>query len=371
MAARSFPFGAAVVIGAGLAGIGASKAAEVRPGGRLSLTLSGFAAFQAHGGALDDQREDPDLSTGLDVSTDTELHLVLRGKDDATGLDYGGTVEVEADTNAARNTEESWLFVRGGFGELRLGDEEGPVDESALGAATVAAGTGGIDGEVIDEIAVDAVLPSNSDVATKIRYYTPTWHGLQLGVSWTPNAEDVGDGLAPREVDIGDWIEGALVYKGEFDEVELEASLVGSRAKVKNRDSDSFEGEGRSRVWTWYAGAVVELPEAGLLPGVEIGAGFGDESVGGLEKRYLNAGLGVELGPVSTSLTYGRVLRTAGYPDLGEPWNLVLSADTELLPGVVLAGDVARFDNDLDPDAEMPTGNDRGWVWVARLEVEF
>jgi hypothetical protein len=65
------------------------------------------------------------------------------------------------------------------------------------------------------------------------------------------------------------------------------------------------------------------------------------------------------------------VLDTDGYPGVGEPWNLVFSADAELLPGLVLAGDVAYFDNDLDREGRDAAGGDRGWVWVTRLELAF
>ena len=72
------------------------------------------------------------------------------------------------------------------------------------------------------------------------------------------------------------------------------------------------------------------------------------EDAGGQRRRYVNAGVGRWFGPVYTSLTHGRVLGTSGYDGVGEPWNLVLSADLELAPGLLLAGDVAYFDNDLD-----------------------
>ena len=342
--------------------IGAAASAEVKPGGALEITISGYAAFQAHGGALDDQRQEPGLSTGLDFTNDTELHVILRGKHDATGIEYGANVEFAADTSDLENAGESWIFLRGGFGELRLGDEEGPVEESALGARAVAAGTGGIDGEVVAELVVDAALPSDTDVATKIRYYTPSLAGFQLGLSYTPNADDRGDRLAPRDVAVDDWVEGALVYAGEFGDVEIAASLVGSLGEAK--DPDELAGE--REVWTYFAGVTAEVGDLG------VGAGFGDENVGGQEKRYLNVGVAYAIAEgLDLSVTHGRVLRTEGYDGVGEPWNAVASAGVELAAGVVLAGDMAYFDNDLDPGAEGFTGDDSGWAWVTRLEVAF
>lgn len=328
---------------------GRASAADVRSRGALDIELSGSAGVRAHGGALDDQQGDPELGRGLDLSNDTELHVIVRRLDDDHGLDYGATVELKADTNATRNGDESWLFVRGAWGELRLGDEDGPIDESGLGGFAVAAGTGGIDGDVIDGIAVDAVLPTTSDTATKIRWYSPFYGDVQLGVSWTPNLDD-GDSLAPVDVEIGELAEAALIYEGGGD---VEASAVGSIGEVK-------EG---GDLWTWYVGAVVDLDW------LELGAGLGDESVGRQEKRYVNAGIARELGLVYASITAGRVLRTRGYDDVGEPWNVVGSADLEVAPGLVLAGDVAWVDNDRRGDAS--SGDDQGWAWVTRLELAF
>ena len=92
------------------------------------------------------------------------------------GLDYGATIEFEADTDETVNSEETWLFVRGGWGEVRLGDVDGVAEESAVGAQEVAAGTGGIDGDVVDEIAVPVVIspaPAPRPSSATIRRASP------------------------------------------------------------------------------------------------------------------------------------------------------------------------------------------------------
>ena len=61
-------------------------------------------------------------------------------------MEYGGTIEFEADTNRTDNTDETWMFLSSGWGEVRLGDEDGVADNSLVGAQVIAAGTGGIDG---------------------------------------------------------------------------------------------------------------------------------------------------------------------------------------------------------------------------------
>ena len=342
-----------------IATAGGAAAAEVRADGPFELTITGFAGMLAHGGELAQQREDPELSDGLDFSTDTEVHVLARAHDHELGLEYGATIEFEADTNEVYNTDEAWIFLRSGWGEIRLGDVDGPVDASALGAFTIAAGTGGIDGDVVDALTVDAILPFTSDTGTKVRYYTPSFAGVGFGVSYAPKGTDAGQSVALTDTEAQHWFEAALIYEAELEQVDLAASVVGGLAELSDTEFD------RDRLWTWYAGGEAIFNE------LTLGGGAGVEDVGGQRRRYVNAGAGYHLDEVYLSLTHGRVLNTSGYAGVGEPWNLVLSADLEIVPGLTLAGDLAYFDNDLDRTAKDVTGGDRGWVWVAKLEVAF
>jgi predicted porin len=337
-----------------------AQAAAVLPGGALDVTVSGFIYFRAHGGDLDSARLDPTVSSALDFSNDTEVHIIARGTHDATGMEYGGTVEFEADTNRLDNTDETWLFLRGGFGELRFGDEDGPVDNSAVGGFTVAAGTGGIDGSVIDVIGTGVVKPFNSDDSTKVRYYTPSFGGLQAGVSYTPNVGDNGASLAPKDVEIEQMVEGALVYTGSFGGFDFTASGVGSICDA------NIDGGGDD-CHTWGAGV-----SFGLF-GAELAGGYFSESIGDEEKDFFNAGIGASLGPVNMSVTYGQVVDSDNVVtngvEIGDAYNLVVSADVGLMPGLVLAGDVGFFDNDAE---DTPNGlDDSGYQAVARLGLNF
>ena len=139
-------------------------------------------------------RSTPTLSRGLDFRNDTEVHVIARGKSEESGLEYGATIEFEADTNNDLNTDETWIFLRGGWGEIRLGDEDGVVDNSVVGGQTLAAGTGGIDGSDAVIAAAPLVFLSNSNDATKVRYYTPSFGGLSFGVSYTPTQENFNSG---------------------------------------------------------------------------------------------------------------------------------------------------------------------------------
>jgi hypothetical protein len=367
MMLRKVLLGTTAVLGAGLltaAVPSVAGAAEVNAGGYPDLTLSGFARFRAHGGQLDDARLNG-TSRDLDFSNDTEVHVIARAKDERTGLEYGGTIEFEADTNRTDNTDETWIFIRGGFGEVRFGDEDGASDNSAVGAQTIAAGTGGIDGSVIDTFAGGATFKlSNTDDATKIRYYTPNFGGFQIGVSYTPQQAALssgagnGDLLAGKDVTAQNFVEAAAVYKGTVGGVGVLASLTGAVCDWKATGDDDCSGI--------YGGANVDLF------GFKLGGGYGTQQFGDTEKDFFNVGVGAGLGPVNLSVNYGKVIDSDGLTRNGiavdNPSNLVFSADYALMPGLVLAGDVGFFDNDVDGDA--PTG-DSGWQAVGRLGLAF
>ncbi|MEK0081844.1 porin [Benzoatithermus flavus] len=369
MTLRKILLGTTAVVGVGLTVAAVPTvvgAAEVKPGGYPDLTLTGFARFRAHGGEIDDARLNNAFSRDLDFSNDTEVHVVARAKDERTGIEYGGTIEFEADTNSTANTDESWLFVRGGFGEVRLGDEDGVAHDSEVGGNTIAAGTGGIDGSVIDTIATPVVFLTNTDDATKIRYYTPSFGGFQIAVSYTPQDQIVGSGaangdaLATKGVEAQNVVDGGLIYKGEFAGVGVLASVVGITGDLKG---SSVFGDGS---WHgWQAGASVDLF------GFKVAGSYGDEKVADADRTWITAGAAYGIGPANVSVSFGKVIDDNGFWAGRKPYNLVFSADYALMPGLVLAGDVGFFDNSARPGRTIGAVGDSGWQAVGRLGLAF
>ena len=373
--------GTSAIIGAGLLSAGSATsvaAAEVKPGGALDLTITGFLRAEAFGGEQDDLHLDPDLARGLDFRNDTEVHVLARAKSEEYGLEYGATIEFEADTNSTFNTDETWLFLRGGWGELRMGDEDGVVDNSTVGANTIAAGTGGIDGSDAVIAAAPVVFLTNTNDATKIRYYTPSFGGFSLGASYTPTQQTIGSGanngqaFGFKDGDLAmegeNVFEGAAVYDGDFGGVGVLASVVGLYGKLKN-GADAPIGDGGFGSDSWWGvqgGVNVDLF------GFKIGGAVGEDNVGDTRRDFFNVGVAAALGPVNTSVTFGKIFdanddfNEASGIDKGQ--NLVVSADIALAPGLVLAGDVSWFDNDAAGDVE---GGDTGWAAVGRLAVAF
>jgi len=384
MTLKNLALGTTALIGVGLlGGVSAlpAAAAEISPGGALNLTITGFARFEAGGGEQDDLNLDPSFSRGLDFRNDTEVHVIARGKSEQTGLEYGGTIEFEADTNSTFNTDESWVFLRGGWGEIRMGDEDGVVDSSIIGGQTIAAGTGGIDGSsfVVAGIAGEGVFPTETDDSTKIRYYTPSFGGFSLGVSYTPTVEDVGSGAnngqfiarksGPLAMEAQDVVEGGLIYDGDFGGVGLKASIVGQYGKLKNGARADAAAGGFGGSDDWYSGVGGVALD---LFGFKLAGSVGTDNVGDTDHQFATAGIGYGIGPVNTSVTAAYIFDSNddfsernGYD---KPYNVVFSADYALAPGLVLAGDVAYFD--LDSNGASGTG-DTGWAGVGSVRLAF
>lgn len=353
-----------------LATLGTAQAqqAEVTPGGALNVEVSGFAYGQATGGDIDNAQLDDAIGTGLDFSNDTEVHFLLSGKDDATGTEYGGTVEFEADTNAETNTDETWIFVRGGWGGLRLGDEDGITDDFAPGAQNVASGTGGLDGTLVDSYGTSLVFITGTSDATKAIYYSPTVAGFQAAVSYTPNQDGInsgdnnGDDVAVTDVDAGDTFEGGIIYDGELGGVDLGFQAVGLYGDVKDEDD-----VGGDDYWGWAVGG-----DVGLFGLVFAGA-YTQDKVGDTERQFFNLGAGYEIGAYNFSVNYGQLVDSEDLVtndnELDKPRALVFSGSAGLAPGLVLLGDVSFFDNDVQEGPK--DDSDDGVIGILALGIEF
>jgi outer membrane protein OmpU len=394
---RSIPY---VVILA-CAGLGqGAAAAEVRPGGALDLTVSGFIRFHTAYGKLDKK---PNLGRGVDdrggdrpnnrafkdlnnfdFFNDTEVHVIARGVHDATGLEYGGTIELEADTfslqedvgdddsNFNLNSDETWIFVRGGFGELRFGDTDSAANTMKIGGYTIAVGTGGTDGLVVDQDQVVIIeFNRESEDATKAVYYSPVFGGFQFGVSYTPEDDSRGDTLSAGSSQ-DDTLTAGLAYTGAFGPVGVLASVVGivdGREPLKTRGA--------------YAGVALDIGPVALAAGA--GARNADrQGASDVERVFYNVGAAYRFDRFAFSVNYGFAdtdsppggdVQVAGnsraFEGEGRISDLVFGAEVALLPGLVLSNEIAFF-SVKRPNVQDDFGTDNdAWVGVARLSLTF
>jgi hypothetical protein len=153
-------------------------------------------------------------STGLasvktgknDLSSDAEIHIFVNGKA-ANGLSYGAVIELAFDVNegsttgAARRSftaktagyiDEMYAFIASPtLGQLRVGDEDGPMGGLMNTGIVTNFGTGGIYGYWQNfTIRPNRTTTSPGDFGdnTKLIYLSPQFFGFDLGLSYAANS---------------------------------------------------------------------------------------------------------------------------------------------------------------------------------------
>jgi outer membrane protein OmpU len=384
----------------------ATSAAEIKPGAGLDITISGTASFLVAYGALN---EKPNLGENFqdlnnyDFLNDFDVNLLVRGINDNTGIEYGAFVEFDADTNRFENTEETWVFVRGGFGELRFGDTGSAANELKIGAYTVAVGTGGVDGTVlytdlpvIVDFSERGTLQNPEEGtlnSTKIVYFSPIYNGFQIGMSYTPevsNMETDGGIVAINRGDrltievpnaISDEIAAGLAYSGSFGPFDLRTSVVGAIA-----------AHDPGRTYVIYTGALVGFGDFTLAGGAGIRERSNRYSMNdpdpervnlgqSLERYLYNIGAAYRLDRYAFSVNYAAAQSNVKGASLNTSREaresaLIFGFEVGLLPGLTFSTELGHYsrkqlgeagNETADPDDK---DND-GWIGVTALTLNF
>jgi len=172
------------------------------------------------------------------IDQDWEVHFRAQQTLD-NGLIVGGRVELEGATNNGTDTvysgsagndqiDERWMYFRGGFGEIRIGDED---DARKLKSYTAPDPTGFIFGVnsptfTFNNLQPGEVTSSNTTTpnlendSAKIIYFTPSFAGFQLAVSYAPDGTQDRSSFGTGGTNEGgqlsnSWSVGAD-YSGEF-----------------------------------------------------------------------------------------------------------------------------------------------------------
>ncbi|MBV1796012.1 porin [Siccirubricoccus sp. G192] len=145
-----------------------------------------------------------------DFSTDAEIHVFVNGKT-ANGLTYGAVVEIQFDNNEATartarrsypsktgaDIDEAYAFIASPtFGQIRFGDEDGPVGGLMNAGYVTNFGTGGIYGDWQDFVIRPnrtTTSPGEMGDNTKIIYLSPQFFGFDFGGSFALNEGEGAD----------------------------------------------------------------------------------------------------------------------------------------------------------------------------------
>ena len=211
---------------AGMLAAGPALAADM-----LSVGVGGY--MQQWIGYAD--RTDKSDDGGMDIDSDSEIHF--KGSLDADmGLKFTVHVELEANneddkgaSGGGDNTEidESFLRVSGGFGQLEMGQRDSIMVRMHTGIKDVGIGLHAgdtqkwIPGEYLET--AGHAHAQGDDV--RINYATPRVNGIQVGLSYTPDADNENRATSvPVEGNQAAWA-AAVNFNTSVDETSVSVSL--------------------------------------------------------------------------------------------------------------------------------------------------
>lgn len=366
--------------------VGAALLASAASAETPKVTLGGFSNFQA--GYID---QEVDSTKDFSFRNDNEVSVNVDGKTES-GLGYGAVIDLEADItteadNQGVNASRTYTYLEGAWGRAEMGGNQSAAATMRVDASSLAVATGGINGAwtyfvtaPTDGFISTSKLAAEHGVttgygdettynATKVTYYTPSWYGLQGGISYTPQADltkaaGIGQVAAVAGTTAGynDVLDLGLSYNYAFDN-DLTLGVAGTYEQgVDRAGSEDMKG--------WNLGAIVGAY------GFEVAGSYGELDnivdgganalAAGSNGEYWTAGLGYEMGPIGLSATYLDSNLNATGGD-NEFTHLVFGADYKLAPGLTPYAEVSLFDAD-----SVTTANDNdGTLVIVGTQVAF
>ena len=284
-----------------------SKPIEIGVGGYMEQWM-GFSSY------------DPDIGDDIndvDVQQDAEIHFTGRTTLD-NGLTFGVNVQLEAQTSNDQ-IDEAYAFMRGSFGEILLGSENGVAYAMHYGFGDFSAGVGLNTGDLGQWFfASDAYQLSgtyggfrhNDNDSEKVRWISPRFSGFQVGADYVPEATQDDDGFPTEPSNVGTpenvWSVAAN-YQGDFDGIGLGVSagyqgIGDNNFGTGNNDSynygfglyTTFSGFRLSGSWTHESDPSAALSDRDVIGvGVSYGEGPWRVSLDGAygTQDYTTAGL--------------------------------------------------------------------------------
>lgn len=303
-----------------MAGSGAIEAAD------LDLVVEG--ELELGGKSLSGGEADSDYIVFLNSELDIKVEASFSEE-----LMLGAKVVLEADADSDNNEDnedikanESFLFVSGAFGLIEAGRAKGAEDAMALGANSIAAGTGGIDGDT-DNLGIVEVI--NSEDAAKVSYFTPRIANLQFGLSFTPDTGDDDFSLIGKddeeEVDLKNHVGLGLNFVHTLGELDLGLAAVGSFGQGRESAEDDLSA--------FSLGGTVTLGD------LELGASYGANN-DAEDSNFGTIGATFGFGEANTGIGYNYVNENED----GVTHVIALSGDVALLEWVEVLADVSYAD---------------------------
>ncbi|MEM9146238.1 MAG: porin [Pseudomonadota bacterium] len=291
----------AIALVGAFAGSAAAAEFEMKVGGYMEQHIAYADSDIDNGG--------PEDYSGIDSKQDAEIHFKPSITLD-NGIKFGVDIQLEGNTSGDQ-IDESFMFIRGSFGEVLLGNENSAgykmtyaapdvtfvnVNSGSLTAFIPWSGTaaGVSTGDDVFRGTLGSTFLENArnNDAARFTYFTPRFAGFQLGVSYARDGSD--DSNAQQN------LEGAAVR----DLFDIGANYVNSFGDIDVAVSGRY-GIAFSDV---PGGDDPEVFGAGLnigFAGVTVGGSFAEQNNAGADDgSVFDVGISYETGPWGVSFTY-------------------------------------------------------------------
>jgi len=306
---------------------GAALSAEwdVKLGGHMNQYI-GFAATD---------RLDGTAVSDVDVQSDAEIHF-LPAITLENGMEFGIQVVLPAKTDDDQ-IDEAFLFVKGNFGELILGDADGASEAMHYGLGSQGLGLSDAKNWVLDlsgELSGTGNFDNIDADSAKIRLISPRFSGVQVGLSYAPEATEDDDGFPTEATNGGATAEGIVQGAINYDGKLGNAGFGISGAIQVAMDGNDVTGD---NFLMTAVGANLALNQYTLSGAYS----FEIDPAAGIDNRY-NVGASVEYsdGPVGASigLIYAKEESNTGVNDT--QLTIELGGSYSLGPGVSAVGSI-------------------------------
>ncbi len=376
--------------GSALAGIAAlalpANAGPVGSRDAMSVTLGGELRFNV---ALIDQDVSATAGRGYSFRVD-ESEIKINAKNTAdNGIEYGVGIELNAGAgdaaagSGAGVADEAFAFIDSeSWGRVEMGDQDDATDRMHIAAHGILVGRAGADGDPADFIAfgsgsgIDSPGVDSTSDDTKLTYFSPRFAGFQLGGSLTPDSGQISGGPATSDSDADGDFENvfglAVNYKGKFEDVGIEASLIGEFGDSETGTGADTEGE----IETIGVGVNVTFAGFGLgaeyVDFAEKGVAAATRTAGGDAGSYYQLGASYQTGPWGVSLGWfdssvSNPTGSGGDTDI----NIVsFDAAYDVAPGWDLMGSLHLVEADNINATAIEVNND-GTVFVITNRFKF
>ena len=289
--------GSTALVAAGLIAAPSAMAAE-----KLQVGVGGYMEqWFGYTTVDDDAGRDVD---GFDVKSDSEIHFKGSTTLD-NGIEFGINVQLEANSNSSDQIDESYLIMKGSFGEINLGSENSAMYKmhyapSDFGISINSGDQGdwaGLAGSGVSSsgyfrgvLGSTYIEPNRANDSEKLTYYTPRFAGFQLGASYGPDTNQDNNGAVDRNTGVSDMVAFGANYSGDFSGVSLGVSLGYGTFLESASGTDEPEA--------YSAGVTLGVG------GFGVGASWAESDNSNADGTAYNLGVSYETGPFGVSLTY-------------------------------------------------------------------